>query len=138
METTLTPDETCRLVAVLKDIAGDTIVEHRRYKRRPVAMGLWVRFVTQGRARHPLCRVMLLNVSARGMCMLLQQPVHAGDRVLLRLPFEEGGGWLVLATVRNCQPTGQGTFRAGAEFVCWVDDPTGDVAVPREWVLSWN
>ena len=139
METTLTQAESTRLISVLKEIAGEKpVVEHRRHKRRTVAMGVWVKLIAQGRARHQLCRVMLTNVSARGVGMLTTRPLTVGDRVVFRLPFKEGGGWLVLATVKNASPAGHGNFRAGAEFVSWLDDPTSEAPVPREWVVSWN
>jgi hypothetical protein len=139
METTLSQAESTRLISVLKELAGEPpVVEHRRYKRRSVAMGVWVKFISQGRARHQSCRVMLNNISARGVGILSLRPLAMGDRVVLRLPFKEGGGWLVLASVRNCIPTGQGSFRAGAEFVSWTEDPTGETPIPRDWVVSWN
>lgn len=139
METALTQAESTRLLTVLREMAGDTQPrEARKHKRRNVAMGVWVKIISRGRARHQMCRVMLANVSARGVGIMSTRPIAVTDRIVLRLPFAEGGGWIVLATVKNSGPAGKGLFRAGAEFVKWVEDPTGHTPVPHEWVTSWN
>jgi hypothetical protein len=137
---TLTQAESTRLLNVLREMAGDKQPkEARKHKRRPVAMGVWIKIISRGRARHQMARVMLANVSARGVGILSNRPIAVSDRIVLRLPFAEGGGWIVLASVKNSAPAqGKGTFRAGAEFISWCDDPTGHTPIPTEWITSWN
>ena len=137
--TELSAKERQQLLAVLRDLDETAPAEKRREMRRKVLLNMWIRKIGPSR-RHAqsvaLIRASVVNVSAQGVGLLCSQPLSKQDRLVLPLRFREGGGWLVLCQVRNCQTTPNGEFRIGARFLDRIEDADGDAKVPMKWVLS--
>ena len=133
-EIVLTTRERQQLLAVLSELHGKGPVEKRLHERRKVLLPIWIRPVVRGE-KPGLIKATLMNVAARGVGLLLKQPLKKGHKFLISLRFREGGGWLVLCEVRNCSRNAAGAFKVGGRFVDRIDDPRGDAKPPLDWLL---
>jgi len=132
MEATLTTHERHQLVTVLRELDRTAVKERRRHLRRKTLIHLWMQRINRG-ARQRFTEIVLVNVSAIGVGLLSPVACPKGERFVLPLPFVEGGGWLVLCEVRNCQRLANGLFKIGGRFVDKIEDEDGDAKVPERW-----
>jgi len=128
----LTYDEVLQIKNVLRDLDPTAIQEKRRFPRQKTALELYVRKLAPG-ARHALFKVLMVNTSKRGVGILAPRVMNLGERFVLPLRFDDGGGWLVLCSVRNRRKLAGGHWKIGAEFLAWVEDESGKTRIPAEW-----
>ena len=131
-DSNLTAQERHQLLAVLREMDGNAPAEKRREARRNIVMGLWIRPI-----RHRKCgrqRATILNVATRGVGLTTLHPLSKGQKFLLPLRFQEGGGWLVLCEVRSCVSSKEG-HKVGAKFLDRIEDPKGNASPPMDWML---
>lgn len=128
----LTPDQRHRLTAVLQDMDPTAPRECRRYARRSVALSIWAKTLSR-RGKSALFRVSAVNVSTRGVGLLSRRQLSVGERFVLPLRFEEGGGRLALCQVRNSRKLDDRQHHIGAMFVAWVNDDRADMPIPADW-----
>ena len=128
----LTIQEKHQLLAVLREMDGNAPKEKRREPRRNIVMRLWIRPIIHRKCGRQ--RAMILNVAPRGVGLVSRQPLAKGQKFVLPLRFEEGGGWLVLCEVRTCVVIVDG-HKIGAKFLDRIEDPKGSAAPPMDWLL---
>jgi len=133
-ELALTAQERQQLVSILRELDGNTDCEQRRHPRRKSRISLTIR-VLRGGPTNRSSRATLVNVSARGVGLLVHKTFVAGDKFLLPLRFDDGGGWLVLCEVRNCTLLAPKSSKVGARFLDRIEDPDGDAEPPMDWLL---
>jgi len=132
-EVLLTAEERHQLVAVLRELDPGSPREHRSGVRRKVLMNLWIRRLVKGKSRM-LQKVVLLDVSKKGLAMLSPTAFGHGDKLVVPLEFGEGGGWLVLCEVRNCRKLPNGRYKIGAQFIDRIEDTDGKSRIPGDWL----
>ena len=128
----LTAKERHQLLAVLREMDGNAPAEKRGEPRRNVFMSMWIRPIARRKCGRQ--RANLINVASRGVGLETLQPLTRGQKFLLPLQFQDGGGWLVLCEVRSCTATKDG-HKVGAKFLDRIDDPKGNASPPMDWVL---
>jgi hypothetical protein len=133
MEAVLNSKERFELVSVLREMDPTAPREHRRSPRRKTLISLWMQRLGRNNAR-AITKVMLVNVSEVGVGFLGKAACVAGEKFVLPLPFNEGGGWLVLCEVRNCRKLASGHFKMGAKFLDRIEDKSGDAKIPGDWL----
>ena len=139
--TELTQEERRKLIAVLRDLDVNGPPERRRTPRRKVLVNLWIRKVkAAGTLREKTADVdmftgTIVNVSQKGVGLLVTRELAVGDRFVVPLRFNEGGGWLVLCDVRNVTRTATGRYKIGAQFTERMEDPDGNAKVPLDWLM---
>jgi hypothetical protein len=133
MEATLSAQERHQLVAVLRQLDPSSPVEQRRAPRRKALVNLWIRRIGKSRSR-ALARLVLINVSQSGVGILAKSPFERGEKFVMPLRFDEGGGWLVLCEVRNSKALANGHYKVGAKFLERIEDPSGDARIPGDWL----
>ena len=132
MEAVLTAQERHQLVTVLQDLDRSAPQERRRHLRRKTLINLWMQRITQTTGPR-FAKIVLVDVSATGVGLLACSTCQIGEQLVLRLPFIEGGGWLVLCEVRNCQRLANGQFKIGCRFLARIEDANGDAKIPSHW-----
>jgi hypothetical protein len=137
MQTELTIEERHQLLAVLRELDHGSIREKRSAPRRKVLQHLWVKQIGAGAGKNvAMFQGVVVNVSVRGLAMMVRRPLSKQERLAIPLRFADGGGWLVLCEVRNCQKAqGDRGYRVGVYFVDRIEDPDGEAKVPMDWVL---
>ena len=65
--------------------------------------------------------VELRDVSPRGLRFLHSQVMPLGSQFVLELPHASGEPMTILCTVAHSEPTSQGPFSTGAEFICVLE-----------------
>ena len=133
-EMTLTVREKQQLLSVLRDLDPESPHEQRRSARRKVRLSLQIKAFESGSAPYPV-RAALINVSPDGAGLMVSEDLEVGHKLLLPLRFREGGGWLVLAEVRNCTRVRQGQFKVGCFFREKIEDSAGTAQPPSDWLL---
>lgn len=133
MEGVLTTQERYELVSVLQQLDPQAPAEQRRMPRRKALVNLWIRRIGKGRSGL-LTKLVLVNVSATGVGILAKTPFEKGDKFVMPLRFDEGGGWLVLCEVRNCKTLANGHYKVGGLFIDRIEDPSGDAKTPGDWL----
>lgn len=128
----LTSEQRHCLTAVLQDLDPSAPHESRRWSRHNVLMSMWIKKLSR-KGKKSLFRISAVNISKRGVGLISRQQLSVGERFVLPLRFEDGGGRLVLCQVRNNRPTEDGQHRIGALFMAWVNDDQGDAAIPADW-----
>ena len=68
--------------------------------------------------------------------MLAKVGLATGDKFVLPLRFDEGGGWLVLCEVRNCRRLASGHFKIGGHFIERIEDAAGNLWMAKSGGLS--
>ena len=134
-EVALTRQERDQLMAVLRELDGGAPVEQRRAPRRRVFIHIAVRSVSAEERKLTLLRGTVCNIAQTGVGIRLRKPLAEGSKFMLPLRFREGGGWLVLCEVRNCEKIGEREYRVGGRFVDRIDDPTGESQPPMDWLM---
>jgi hypothetical protein len=129
----LTADERHKLLAVLRELDEGAPAEKRRQARRKVQLDVPVRMV--GRRPAKTVKSMLIDVSARGVALIVGQELEKGEKLVLPLRFREGGGWLILCEVRNASALPHGRCKVGAKIVDRIDDPEGNARPPMDWLI---
>lgn len=133
MEGVLTVQERHELVAVLRQLDPQAPAEQRLAPRRKALVKLWIRRIGKGRSGLP-AKLVLVNVSTMGVGMVARTPLAKGDKFVMPLRFDEGGGWLVLCEVRNCKTLANGHYKVGGLFIDRIEDPSGDAKTPGDWL----
>lgn len=131
-EPALTEDERHKLLTVLRDMDPKAPQEKRKSLRRKVQLETSVRLVNK---RPGAMNVVLVDVSSRGVAVVMPRQLETGDRFMLPLRFREGGGWLVLCEVRNVSGMSRGRAKVGAKIVDRIDDPAGNSRPPLDWLI---
>jgi hypothetical protein len=134
LESTLSLEERHQLVSVLRQLDPQSPAEQRRSPRRKALVNLWIRRINKHRSR-ALARLVLVNVSQTGVGFLAKSPFEAGEKFVMPLRFDEGGGWLVLCEVRNLKGLANGHYKVGAKFLERIEDPSGDARIPGDWLV---
>ena len=129
----LTPEQTHTLVAVLGELDPLAPRENRRTQRHKVALDLWIRKLSPT-GRHAVFKVMAANLSKRGVALFSRRKMSVGERFVLPLRFDDGGGRLMLCQVRNSRELAGGHQKIGGQFIAWVTDDDGLAKIPDEWV----
>ncbi|MCL2646550.1 MAG: hypothetical protein FWD61_06035 [Phycisphaerales bacterium] len=132
MKTVLTAKEHQQLVTVLRELDHNAIKERRRLPRRKTLINLWMQRLGKN-ARPKFSEILLVNVSTNSVGLLSKVACLTGEKLVLPLPFIEGGGWLVLCEVRNCQKLVCGQFKIGCRFIDKIEDENGDAKIPDQW-----
>jgi hypothetical protein len=133
MDGLLTDRERHELVAVLRQLDPQAPAEQRRTPRRKALVSLWIRRIGKGQSKAPAKQV-LVNVSEQGVGMLGKAAFANGDKFVMPLRFDEGGGWLVLCEVRNSKALPNGHYKVGCKFIDRIEDPQGDAKIPGDWL----
>ena len=132
MNAILTEKERNQLVTVLRELDKTAVRERRRQVRRKTLINLWMQRISKN-ARPKFTEVVMVNVAAKGVGLLSKVACLVGEKLVLPLPFVEGGGWLVLCEVRNCQKLACGQFKIGCHFVEKIEDENGATKIPDHW-----
>jgi hypothetical protein len=132
-EVLLSEEETHQLIAVLRDLDPAAPKEKRAGARRKVLLHIWIRRLAKGRSRN-LQKVVLVDVSRKGLALLTTMPLEVDDKIVAPLQFGEGGGWLVLCEVRNCRKLASGHLKVGAQFIDRIEDENGTTRIPGDWL----
>ena len=133
-EVLLTEEERHQLVAVLRELDPAAPKEKRSGPRRKVLLNIWIRQLVKGKAR-TLQKGLLVDVSKKGLALLLESPLGVGDKVVVPLEFGEGGGWLTLCEVRNCRREARsGRWKIGTQFLDRIEDTDGRSRIPGDWL----
>ena len=132
MEATLTTQERHQLVTVLRELDHTALQERRRHQRRKTLINLWLQRLNPN-AKPKFAEIVLINVSPIGVGLLSKIPCQIREKLVLPLPFIEGGGWLVLCEVRNCRKVPNGRFKIGCRFLDKIEDATGSAEIPHHW-----
>ena len=130
-EVSLTTEERHQLMSALRDLDPKAPREQRRAPRRRVQLNLSISPLGKQATE---MQAVLVNVSAQGVGLQVEQSLKVGQKFLLRLRFVEGGGWMVLCQTRNVRALRLG-FKIGAAFLDHIDDPTGKSKPPMDWML---
>ena len=130
---TLSREEKHRLSAVLRSMDPTAPKENRRWLRHKVLFDLWIKKVSR-RGKKALFKVLAINVSKRGVAIVSPQKLSIGERFVMPLRFDDGGGRLVLCQVRDCRTLPSGEHRVGAYFIEWIEDTTGTTPIPAAWM----
>jgi hypothetical protein len=133
-EIALTVREKQQLLSVLRDLDPEAPSEKRQNPRRKVRLNLEIRAFSAGSSPIPV-RAGLINVSPEGAGLIVSETLEVGNRLLLPLRFREGGGWLVLAEVRNCARLSHGQFKVGCLFREKIEDPDSNAQPPGDWLV---
>ncbi|MGN6367950.1 MAG: PilZ domain-containing protein [Phycisphaerae bacterium] len=134
MQVTLSEEEKHRLMAVLRELDPAAPKEKRSGPRRKVLLRIWIRRIVKGKATG-LQKVVLVDVSRKGLAILTPQELEVGDKVVAPLQFGEGGGWLTLCEVRNCrQVAGVPQWKVGLQFLERIEDTDGKARIPGDWL----
>jgi hypothetical protein len=129
---TLTSEERHQLLAVLRELDQKAPTEQRRHPRRKVQLNLSIRLLAGKHLnRTP---ALLVNVAAEGVGLRTDMPLKRGQKFLMQLRFDEGGGWLVLCETRSCMPVRR-AYQIGAAFLDRIDDPDGTANPPMDWLM---
>ena len=132
MNAILTEKERSQLVTVLRELDKTAVKERRHQVRRKTLINLWMQRINKS-AGPKFAEVVLVNVATRGVGLLSKVAYLPGEKVVLPLPFVEGGGWLVLCEVRNCRKLVCGQFKVGCRFVEKIEDEHGAAKIPDHW-----
>lgn len=104
------------LESTLYGLRADKI-HNRRHPRAPMRAKLTVYPITDrvlGKPREVWTR----DLSTAGMGLLASEPFPLTSKFLVRLPRNEGAGFLhLLCTVRNCDQQAKDVYSIGASFV---------------------
>jgi hypothetical protein len=133
MESTLSIEERHQLVSVLRQLDPQSPSEQRRSPRRKALVNLWIRRIGKSRSK-ALARLVLVNVSQTGVGFLSKAGFESGEKFVMPLRFDEGGGWLVLCEIRNLKALPNGHYKVGAKFLERIEDPSGDARIPGDWL----
>jgi hypothetical protein len=133
MDTLLSTQERHQLVSVLRQLDPHAPAEQRRTPRRKALVNLWIRRISQ-KTTTAVARLVLVNVSQNGVGFLAKSEFAAGEKFVMPLRFDEGGGWLVLCEVRNAKALRDGHYKVGAKFLERIEDPSGDARIPGDWL----
>ena len=135
MEVMLSEEERHQLVAVLRELDPGSPKEKRSGPRRKVLLKLWIRSIDNGKATG-LQKVVLVDVSRKGLAILAPQALKAGSKVVAPLQFGDGSGWLTLCEVRNCrQVVGAPRWKVGLQFLDRIEDTNGKSKIPGDWLM---
>ena len=132
MEAILSEQERHELVGVLRELDPTAPRENRNVIRRKTLMSVWMQRLGRNDSR-ALAKIMLVNVSLNGVGLLSKTPCLKGEKFVLPLRFDEGGGWLVLCEVRNCRKLASGYFKIGGRFIDRMEDDKGVAKIPEDW-----
>ncbi|HUO09964.1 MAG TPA: PilZ domain-containing protein [Phycisphaerae bacterium] len=133
-EVLLSEEERHQLVAVLRELDPAAPREKRAGPRRKVLLSIWIRHLAKGKSRS-LQKGLLVDVSRKGLALLLDGPMSIGDKVVAPLEFGEGGGWLALCEVRNCRREARATrWKVGVQFIDRIEDVDGKARIPGDWL----
>jgi hypothetical protein len=132
----LSAEERHNLVAVLRELDPASPKEKRAGPRRKVLLSLWIRRVVQRKALG-VNKVVLVDVSRKGLAILTSQALEAGDKVVAPLQFGDGGGWLTLCEVRNCRKVaGVDRWKVGLQVLDQIEDTDGKGRIPGDWLAE--
>jgi len=131
---TLSAKERHQLLSVLREMDSAAPREKRQTPRRSVVLRVRIRVIS-ALGKTTAHWALLRDVSARGIGLTLPFALSKGARLVAPLKFREGGGWLVLCEVRNCEEWEVGQFTVGARFIDKIDDPDGSAKPPLDWLL---
>jgi hypothetical protein len=124
-----------QLVDVLRELQASPGQGNRRHPRRRVRQAMWLkRPAIAHRPTPQMFSISATDVSKGGIGFHSRRELAHGEQVIVPLQFREGGGMLVLCSVRYCRPLEGGHFHIGASFVETVDDPDGATRIPRHWM----
>lgn len=65
--------------------------------------------------------VLVRDLSPSGVCIIVRQRFHVGDRFLLLLPASAGPQRAVLSEVKHLRPLSGGLFAIGAQFLRMIE-----------------
>jgi len=133
MDVVLTAGERQELVTVLRELDPTAPKERRGSVRRKTLLNLWMQRIGENEGG-TISKVVLVNVSVSGVGILTKMPFLRGEKFAIPLPFAEGGGWLVLCEVRNCQRLMSGHYKVGGRFIDRIEDDNGDAKIPGNWL----
>ncbi len=123
------------ILAVLHDMKSDGII--RRHNRKSVGVSLWVkRLPRQGLNRPKKFKVETEDVSLKGIGFVSIRRLLKNERLVISIPYKEGGGMLVLGRVCFCRKLPMGGYRYGVEFEDQIANPSGLTSIPDTWLKT--
>lgn len=121
------------ILAVLQDMKSDGMI--RRHNRKSVGASLWVkRLPREGLSRPKKFKVETEDVSLKGMGFVSIRRLLKNERLVISIPYKEGGGMLVLSRVCFCRKLPMGGYRYGVEFEDQIANPAGLTSIPDNWL----
>jgi hypothetical protein len=121
------------ILAVLHDMKNDGVI--RRHNRKSVGASLWVkRLPREGLNRPKKFKVETEDVSLKGIGFVSIRRLLKNERLVISIPYKEGGGMLVLSRVCFCRKLPMGGYRYGVEFEDQLANPTGLTSIPESWL----
>jgi hypothetical protein len=121
------------ILSVLHDMKSDGVI--RRHNRKTVGASLWVkRLPREGLNRPKKFKVETEDVSLRGIGFVSVRRLYKNERLVISVPYKEGGGMLVLSRVCFCRKLPLGGYRYGVEFEDQLANPTGLTSIPDQWL----
>lgn len=123
------------ILVVLHDMKSDGVI--RRHNRKNVGASLWVkRLPRDGVDRPKKFKVETEDVSLRGIGFVSIRRLYKNERIVISIPFREGGGMLVLSRVCFCRKRPMGGYHYGVEFEDQLANPVGLTSVPDQWLKT--
>ncbi len=123
------------ILSVLHDMKSDGVI--RRHNRKNVGASLWVkRLPREGLSRPKKFKVETEDVSLRGIGFVSVRRLYKNERLVISVPYKEGGGMLVLSRVCFCRKLPMGGYRYGVEFEDQLANPEGLTSIPDQWLKT--
>lgn len=123
------------LIGVLRELQADSPRCKRRSPRRKVRQAMWLkRPAIASRPVPQIFSVSATDISSNGVGFYSRRKLETGEQVVIPLQFREGGGMLVLCSIRFCRSMDNGHYHLGASFIETTDDPNGNARIPRHWL----
>lgn len=115
-------------IKVLQKLSGDLEQgDKRRARRMSLRIAMQIRPYADGSHERTL-QAEMQDISARGLCIRVKQPIHEGSSFLVQLPVENHNQPIapLICQVVHCQDQGDHSFLVGAEFVGQLDSQPKD------------
>jgi hypothetical protein len=77
----------------------------------------------QGEQRGQILKVMMRDVSSRGMRLILNDPMEMGAQFITRIPRKNSAPVSILCTVMHVKGERRPPYHVGAEFTCVAPNP---------------
>ncbi|MGC8560565.1 MAG: PilZ domain-containing protein [Phycisphaerae bacterium] len=121
------------ILSVLHDMKSDGMI--RRHNRKSVGASLWVkRLPREGLDKPKKFKVETEDVSLKGIGFVSIRRLLKNERLVISIPYKEGGGMLVLSRVCFCRKLPMGGYRYGVEFEDQISNPSGLTSIPDKWL----
>ncbi len=121
------------ILAVLHEMKSDGVI--RRHARKMVGASVWVkRLPREGLNRPKKFRVETEDVSLEGIGFTSIRKLYKNERLVISVPYKEGGGMLVFCRVCFCRKLPMQGYRYGVEFEDQLSNPQGLTSIPDRWL----